>query len=154
MDYAKRRREEETTARDDLKNLIPAEHFHADVEGDGNYNLSTKVMKAAEYYIQAQEQEGVDVGEQAEGEKGKGKAKSMVVKLRYGKGKRKAIADVLEEEGEEYDELARGVQVGNEERTASGDARHRDMVSHSLLDCLTYGPSPFPSPFPHYRQSN
>ena len=132
--YAKRRREEETTARADLKNLIPAQHFHADVEGDGNYNLSTKVMKAAEYYLQARGQEEnlsveeEDEGQQLESGKGKGKeAKSKVVKLVYDKRKSRAAAEALEQGA------GRGVVEG---RTVSEEARHSEMVSRLLLDCL------------------
>lgn len=143
MAYAKRRREEETSARADLKKLIPDEHFHADIEGNGDYNLSTKVMKAAEYYFQAL---GVD-----EGDKGKGKAKTKVVKLRYGKGKRKAAA---EEADDEVEEGGRAVAGTREERTASGEARHSDTVCCSLLDCLITFPFllSYPLSISYYQQ--
>ncbi len=124
MAYAQRRRDEEISTRDDLKSLIPEEYFRAEIEGSGNYNVSTKVMKAAEYYIQAQEQEKLAVAESPVGNgTGRGKAKE-------GKGKRKSMAEQLNEEGEEP---RRVVPSSREARTVSEEVIHGEMVSQLFL---------------------
>ena len=108
MVYAQRRRDEEKRTVDDLKSIIPEECFRPEVEGNGNFNVTTKVMKAAEYYIQASEQEMMDESSDA-GAKGKGKGKAK--------------------KGDEEGLPLRGVPASRQDRNPSEERRHNDMVS-------------------------
>ena len=106
MVYAQRRRDEEKRTVDDLKSIIPEECFRPEVEGNGNYNVTTKVMKAAEYYIQTQEQEKLN-DDSCVGGKGKGKAKQV----------------------DEEQMPRRRVPASRQDRSPSEERRHNDMVS-------------------------
>ena len=83
-DYAQNRRDNEKAATEALRALVPNEFFQADIEGNGNYNLPTKAMKAAIAYLQSQadEESGEEEGETTQDKatrkaEGKGKARPI-----------------------------------------------------------------------------
>ena len=97
-DYAQNRRDNEKAATEALRALVPNEFFQADIEGNGNYNLPTKAMKAAIAYLQSQAEEESGEEEEMTESKATGKGK--------GKGKPGTLSTTSDDEEEEEEEDA------------------------------------------------